>query len=529
MKTIPIPEGPGIIEFATEFLGKGYYSPHQRAILKAIYAEPLTSNELDAYREMDDCHDAPRPEGYTKVAAICGTRGGKSDFASTIAAFECARWGDVLRDMLMPGQKATGIIIAENKKQGGIVRGYIEGALKTLEGKGFSMLKVTEGQTRSVTEQVIKLEAPIEIVIYPCNKASVRGCTGFFFIGDEIAWWQSAEGAYNQDSEVMKAVRSRFATLSRLRPKQIMISSPNEESGVLYEAYVKRENSRTLVVKAPTQMLNPSIDLEFLADELEEDSVAYARDYDAEFQPPGGGSNFLAKEIVDQCVRDKPIQILPKAGTFYKAAIDAAFKVDRFALAISHLEADGEHAPIDHIRFWTPQPKIPLDPDVVVVEICDELKSYGIDKVFADQFADVPLQKLFAKNGIKLVLREHTAGAAIEMFKNLRGALRGALTSIPDIKEVKTELKGLVTSKTRATKVTHIGAPNLKGRYDDNAKAIALVLQETLPKKKTVDIHDYNKQAAPETDAWTRRPWTDPEPSSDEDRDSFSNLMERTL
>jgi hypothetical protein len=487
--------GPDIVEFATsrKYLGKDYYSTHQVAILKGLYGLAMSREEELAFREMSDGRK-PRKGGYTKAALVCGTRGGKSDLASVIGTYECVRWGPILEDLLMPGQLASGIIVAENKKQGGIVRGYIEGNFRTLEGKGYQVFAATRGQERAVTESVIKLHWPIEIVIYPATKAGMRGTTGLFFIGDEIAWWRSEEGAYNQDREVIRAARSRFATLARLGPKQIMISSPNQESGVLYDEWKNRHRSRTMVVTAPTAMLNPAIPQSFLDGELLEDSEAFERDYGAKFQAVGGGLVFLSPQIVESNIDVGRDSLPVQPSTEYRVAIDAAFKRDRFAMGIAHLEE--RSVVVDRIRYWTPprEKGQDLDPDVVVDEIVSEIRPYGVDKLYGDQFADVPLKRRFADSGITFVERPQSAPSSFEMWKNLRAVLRASLASLPDDREMIKELKGLVASKTR-TKVTHVGAPNVRGRFDDIAKVIALLVQELLPLAMTIDIHALNRGA----------------------------------
>ena len=536
MPRIPEPEGPDIVEFATsekyldcERKGGLKLSAHQRAILKALYGVKMTTEETTAFRQMSEGRD-PRPSGYRKMAAVCGVRGGKSCLAAIIATYECVRWGPELEGMLIPGQVATGIIIAADKKQAGIVRGYIEGNFRTLESNGYECFARTTGQARAVTETLIRLIWPIEIAIYPANKASVRGATGLFFIGDEIAWWKSEEGAYNQDTEVIRAVRSRFATLSRLGPKELMISSPNMETGVLWEAYRKRRESKTLVVQAASQMLNPAIEQTFLDEELEEDSEAYARDYLAQFQKAGGGSVFLPANVVDPCIERKRLDSPAQAGKSYYGAIDAAFKRDRFAFGIAH--RDGEAVPIDLIRAWTPKKGMPIDPDEVVDDISGYCRMYAVDKLYGDQFADVPLKKAFEKRGVMFVERPQTATNSYEMWKNLRAVLRARLTRLPDDPLMRKDLVGLISTRTRLAKTVHVGAPNLRSSYDDIAKVIALLVQELLPLGGEVDIAKLNEGAMNESGRAQHESyldWKDPEGVMGDEVDPFQSVLDMVM
>jgi hypothetical protein len=473
-----------------DYLGKDYLSIYQIALLKGLYGDRMSAAELRAFKEMTEGRE-PRKGGYRRAAWIIGTRAGKSDLGAVCGSYECVRWGPALVDLLMPGQVATGIIIAENKKQAGIVRGYLEGNFRTLEEKGFQVLAPRSGQSRAVTGEVIRLRWPVEIVIYPASRASVRGVTGLFSISDEIAWWRSEEGAYNQDKAVLQALRSRFGTLARLKPKQLLISSPNEESGALYAAWQNRARSQTMVAQAPTQLLNPSIPQDFFDEEREADPDAYARDYLAKFQKPGGGNLFLPGDLVDRCIDAGRTRTPPKPGFEYVAGIDAAFKRDRFALAVGHREL--ERAPIDLVRHWEPKKHVPLDPEEVVRDVAEELRPYGVDRVYGDQFADVVLIKLFRAAGFQYVERPQTAPSAFDMWKNVRAILRSHLTSLPDHPEMRLELRGLIATKTKAQKHAHVGAPNLKGHFDDISTAIAVILRELLPVRGAVDIAELNQ------------------------------------
>src|SRR6266478_2483209 len=240
MSFILPPDGPDIIQFATSRKLLGASSQHgdgipelsasQRSILKAIYGLEMEREERLAFLAMTEGRE-PKKAGYQEAALICGVRAGKSMLGALIGTYESVRWAShdssgryILSSMMMPGQIAKGILIAQDKIAAGTARGYIVGNLHLLEERtGEKFLAQVEGQEKAVTGAVVKMAAPIEIAIFPANAFSVRSVTGLWFIGDESAWWESAEGAYNQDVKVLRAVRTRFATLSRLRPKRLLL------------------------------------------------------------------------------------------------------------------------------------------------------------------------------------------------------------------------------------------------------------------------------------------------------------------
>lgn len=520
---IPEPTGPDIIEFATsrKYLGGAVpeLSIPQRAILKALYGLDMDRDERLAFLEMSEGRE-PRKGGYEEAALICGVRGGKTMLGALVAVYESVRWGPTIADtnlrLLMPGQVATGILIAQDRNGAATARGYIVGFLHELEERtGATILQETEGQAKSVTGQLVKLRWPIQIAVYSANAYSVRGVTGLWFIGDESAWWKSEEGAYNQDVKVWKAVRSRFATLARLRPKRLLLSSPNEEQGVLYDEWKKRETSKALVIKAPTWVLNPSIEQEFLDKEQEKDPDGFMQEYGAEFGKPEGGNIFLPPEVIDNCVERGVIQRAPEPGREYVAWIDAAFKKDRFVFGIGHLDAMNAQSKviIDHLRSWTPRTvkgrkTRPLDDDEIVTEIAKDLKVYTTDRVHGDQHCDVVLKGKFQKAGIQFVEAPVSDPEKNEAFKNLRGALRSGLVSLLDVPELVKDLKGLIKSVSKTGHV-NIQAPKRKGCYDDAANVAARLVSKLMPSSGHVDVVEVN-EAARKSDSFPGLDWRQP-------------------
>lgn len=497
---------------SNEYLGGSIppLSPAQMSLLKALNGLDLTPEERDAYLAMTEGR-VPRKGGYDEAVWICGVRGGKTMLASIEASFESLRWGPVVEQMLLPGQVATGILIAQDKRAAGVARDYIVGHFQTLEERGHDVLAPKVGQEKAVTGALVKLRWPVEIAIYPANAYSVRGATGLWFIGDECAYWKSEDGAYNQDVKVWRAVRTRFATLARLKPKRLLLSSKGEEQGLLYEQWKNREHSKSMVAVAETQELNPSIDPVFLQEERDLDPEEYEVEYGKAWRKPGGGNCFLPAGIVDQCVVRGLRQIPPKPGVDYLAWMDAAFKRDRFSFGIAHLEGrtDVARVVVDHSRHWTPPKGRPLDDDEVIAEVTEDLRAYGIDTIHGDQFADIPLKGNFRKRGILFVEAPVSNPEKYEAFKNLRAALRARMVDLLDDPEMIRDLKGLIKRETAGGYgYATVAAPKRVGCYDDGANVLARLVQNLMPHQK-VDIETMNRDAMRDDDRrgldWTPR------------------------
>lgn len=535
---IPEPLPIDIIEFVTgeDYLGIGFLSPHQLSILKAIYGLPMLREERLAFLELSEGRE-PDPRGYQDVVMVCGVRSGKSYMSAAVATFESVRWGPALEELMPAGSRAKTIIIAQNEKGANEVRDYIEGMLTTLEGKGHSVLKETTGQEKAIIGKAIKLCWPVDIVVYPARKASVRGVTGLCFIGDEIAHWECAEGAYNQDEKIMKAVRTRFATLRMLKPRRLLISSPDAEEGVLWKEWQKRDTGRSLVVKAPSWLLYPGLNepdengKKMLDDEQERDPESFMTEYGAEFAVAGGGLAFLTPEIIDRAVVKGIREVPPKSGMDYAARVDAAFKHDRFSFGVAHTERllDDTSVHMDFSKSWTPPPvrgkkkPRPLDFEKIIEEISLVLRAYGLDRVEGDQFADVPIRNEFAKHGIVYIEVPTTQPGKYDDYKNLRGGLRAGLVRLLEDPEMVKDLKGLIRKETNLGRA-QVMAPKRSGCYDDAATVAAGLVGKLLPMGGGLDIAALNRDAMPERTRrgldWDPRKYGDSLPYSEGDLDS---------
>ena len=512
MTRIPEPVGPDACEFLThrKLLNKSFLSPAQRGIVKAIYGLHMTSEEAQVMADL--LEGVPlNPKGYDEAAIICGRRSGKTVLAAGIGTHETVKWGPFLRDHLDAGEVAEGILIAQTDKDANKAKNYIKGNFQTLKDNGNDFLAKTEGQERAITGSAIKTCWPLEIVIYPATKEGSRGATALWALLDEIAYWKTAEGAYSQDEGVVEAVEPTLATLAAMRPKLIMISSPRKKEGVLYKAYKGREKSEMLVVRAPTWVMNPKIERDnpkFFIRKQAKNPESYIREWAAEFSDEADGTLFIPPAVIEACVNAGRIQTPRQPGIDYLAWIDAGFKRDRFSLGIGHLIAaigaeGNDRAHIDRMRHWTPEPMAkgrkarPLDPDVVVDEVVEELRYYGIDTVHGDQFADVPLAKAFEKRGIRFIESPVSMPEKMEAFKNTRAAMRVKLVDLPDDPETISDFKGLLKKETSGGHL-QIGAPKRKGSYDDAANVVARIVNKLLPLNSAVDTSKWNDQAMPE-------------------------------
>jgi hypothetical protein len=191
---------------------------------------------------------------------------------------------------------------------------------------------------------------------------AVRGYTIIAALLDELAFWRSDDSA-NPDEEVMNALRPAMATV----PGAMVLcaSSPYARRGVLWKAYSRhfRSPGRTLVWKADTRRMNPTVPEEVIAEAYANDPASAAAEYGAEFRTDI--ESFVAREVVDALVVAGRHELPPMSEiTTYQGFVDpSGGSNDSMTLAIGHIEGpDHDHRVLDLVREVPPalQPRIGL-------------------------------------------------------------------------------------------------------------------------------------------------------------------------
>ena len=218
---------------------------------------------------------AERPSSPSGEAwLVCGRRSGKSFILALIAVFLSAfrDW----RGFLGPGECATVMIIAADRRQARTIVRYVKGLLKSVP-----MLAAT---IESEIQESITLTNRVVVEVHSCSFRAVRGYTVVAALADEIAFWTTDEGGANPDFEVLNAVRPAMATV----PGAMLLcaSSPYARRGSLWENYHRYfgQVGGPLIWQAGTRRMNPTVSQAFIDAEMEKDPVSAAAEYLAEFR-----------------------------------------------------------------------------------------------------------------------------------------------------------------------------------------------------------------------------------------------------
>lgn len=351
-------------------------------VLKGIFAIEMTEAEQVLFTKLSGRVDPPK-QPVEEAWIIAGRRGGKSRMAALIAIYlSCFRSYD---QFLSAGERVKVIVLAVDRAQAGVIFKYAVGFLDQVP-----MLRV---MVERETADSVSFSNRVDLEITTNNFRSVRGTTVAACLCDEAAFWRS-EFSASPDIEVVNAIRPAMATI----PNALLIGigSPYRRAGVMYDAWKKHygnNDSSTLVIQSPSQLLNPLLSDNVIAKASEADPQAARSEWFAEFRSDLAA--FLDLELIERAVsvgvRERP----PLRNQTYQAFADpSGGSHDSFTISIGHIEKD--RYIIDAIRGIRP----PFSPEAVVKEYAALLKSYRLSSVVGDRYSGEWVREAFSKEGV---------------------------------------------------------------------------------------------------------------------------------
>ncbi|MFN0149607.1 MAG: hypothetical protein ACKVU1_02720 [bacterium] len=436
----------------------------QEALLRSIYGLDIPEEQVAI---VEKCTGRAPLVGveYREIAVVAGRRSGKSDkIASNICLYEAL----IRQHRLSPGENGTVLLLARDQRQARVVRGYIEAKL--------TRSPILSQFIEAMRGDEIVLTNGIVIAIYPASFRSIRGLSVITAVLDEVAFWPVDENYASPDAEVLKALRP--ATATHERAKIVLVSSPYSRDGVLWQMFVNRDNDPdTLVWHSESLAMNPTISEKFLEKERARDFDAYRREYLAEFTD--AVSAFLPSDAIQACTVRGRLSVPHSTVHAYTCSIDAAFKGDRFTLAVAHLDRDSGKVVIDRLESWLGSREAPLSLAQVLPSIKAIATQYGFSRIAADQFAIEPLRHAFAQ--ISLTLEEQTFSAPFkaDLYGNLRTLLTDRRIELLDHPQSLKELRSLEVELLPGGQ-SRIGHARRAGASDDFADVIALAAMDAM-------------------------------------------------
>ena len=434
--------------FGSLFKDQGTWSNWMVA-LKAVFGLPMDRKELAVYRKFTGRKKAPKGQ-FKENFFIVGRRGGKS-FVSAVIACYLALFHD-WRPYLALGEKGWIMVIASDRTQARVIMGYIKAILQ---------LKMFRNQIEKELTQEVWLKNQIIISIKTCDYRSIRGFSVVAAICDEIAFWRS-EGA-NPSQEILTALRPALATI----PKSILlgISTPYAKSGPLYEAFrdqYGKEDLDTLIWKAPTLGMNPTISKRIIDKSLKDDYAAGKAEWLSEFREDL--ETFLSSEMIEAAIVRDRWELPIIEDVYYQAFCDfSSGRADSSVLAISHKDPESQKTILDRLEEKRP----PFKPVNAIEEFSQVLKEYGVERVVADKYAIGYVQEVIENLDLCFEFSELNKS---EIYLNFEPLMAQGMVELLDNTRLRNQLRSL-ERRTRSGGRDSVDHPS--GLHDDLANAAA--------------------------------------------------------
>jgi hypothetical protein len=472
--------------FGQHFKGKSWDA--WKVFLASLFALSMTPAQLELYKQCTGRQTAPT-QPAREAWLVIGRRGGKSFVLAVIAIFlACFKdW----RPFLGPGEVATIMVVAADRKQARTIMRYCLGLLKAVP-----MLRQ---QIEGVTRESISLANRVHVEIHTASFASTRGYTCAAALLDEIAFFEVDEGRANPDVEVINSIRPTMATI----PGALLLcaSSPHARRGALWNAFRKhhgQDDDPILVWQAPTRTMNPSVPQAFIDEHLAEDPARAQSEYLAQFR--SDLEQFISQEILDACVSRGVYERSRQYQKAYFAFTDpSGGSSDSMCLAIAHVDHPRETVVIDCLR----EIRAPFSPEVACAEFASTLKQYGLTSVTGDRYAGEWPREQLAKFGCHYAPSQKVKS---ELYLDLLPLLNSRRIDLLDNARANAQILNLERRTARGGRDSIDHPP---GQKDDLGNVIAGCASMGIGKSK----YDYHSLA----DMLPPDPGTDPAAHSREE------------
>lgn len=450
-----------IADFA-KWVTNAEISPAQIVALKVWNAEKLTWQERALWRKMSEVPLFSRyvPRRYDEGVWILGRQSGKSSrlaLVSILWTIYCEAHDDV-----SPGERLSLLCFSPVLRQN---------TFKLVAAKIASIPELQElVEVDAPAAGEIKFKNGLDLLEISANPQFARGKTAILAVIDEAAFLHNDLDFQNNLSDLLEAIRP---SLIVKRGRLLLLSSPSGMEGSLYRAWLERnENPDVMVLRAPSALLNPSIDAKLLAKERARGDSYFRREFLAEFTEVSGNP-FLNPEFIDRAAKGSPEEFEPdKTDQNVFAGLDLADRKDWCSQCISTVRL------VDNVpkvfvlscKIWKPDAN---GHQILTVlnQMGQQAQRYGCQKAHGDQKSMSAAEGVLSPFGIRFE-RVVSAGAGSEQaYRTFSALLNEDRLVLPNNPELLSQLKKLEERVTDGNRFLVQGRRSSK----DDAAVAAIV------------------------------------------------------
>ena len=446
-----------------------------------------------------------------RITWCLGRRGGKTSLAGILGL-----WSAIKRDWRALRDKSGKIAVDENgeyiffglgDKEFGEVKvlsrsvGYSEDILHEMKAKfdrspilnrlidkdgeqsrGRLTLKIPSLRDKKIGNCIIK------ITVDAATADTARGGATIFGMLDECAFLHQDPKYVNSLDKVLAALQpslKQFGDHGML----VLSSTPASKIGPFYERVINPEKfgDQHLKLQGESWIFNNILKLKDWEQAYRDDPIEFPTEYQARFVD--SKSQFFRADSVEAAVMKgtKEIQPVRNPDITYVAALDAAYKGDRFAFTVVSVHREDKITKIEqvHQMVWQRRSrKDEVDLQEVGNHISTIVNAYVLNKVYADQYGYIPLRELF-KDRHNITLEEYpfTSKSKKLIYKNLQTLMDQGDVKILDDRGLVGELVSMELEITEAGQIKIFHPP---GKHDDRADAFALACYKGVETAETM-------------------------------------------
>lgn len=431
-------------------------SEAQETLLRVIDGLPLKDEtQFNLYRQCTGLAEY-HPRRRSDVTVIAGVRSGKDSRVLVPVTLHEAVTVDHAK-YLAPGERAWHVIVAQG------FRGSVDVTFNYIAG-AFDASPLLASLIVDRKQYEIHLSNRASITAFPCTKFAPLGYTIRVGALSEVAYFRSDTGI-NVDREIIASVRRGQATVPK--PRTVKASSPYARTGEVWREFQTCygvEDAPTLVWRAESKLMNPSISDEFLADEERRDPEIYRRNYLAEFTE--SITAMYPEDAITPNIVVGRRELPPTPGLHCEAFLDSAEGTgrERTAVSIGYYDTETKRIVVSCLQWWSP----PFHPGSVIAQVADLVKRYGCHTITGDRLSRGFVQEAFADHAITYKLSPMDKSS---LFLEMLPRLKAGQIDLLDVPELLRELRGLERRTRGAGQKDRVD--HTPGGFDDIANAVA--------------------------------------------------------
>ena len=404
------------------------------------------NNIKDVIRKMVDLERNKDASAFTDLLLVLGRRAGKTLLASIITVYEAYKLliinnGDPHGFYHLPADDTIAIInVALSQKQAGRLFEQISARIRNSPFFRSRVANETTSEIKLYTDSDLrkkelghKMPGSILLLSGHSNPDSLAGYNSILILFDEIAFYdESGKITGSYFVERLTPSLSKFSKYGDGRT--VLISSPNNRSGVFYENFVhSKTDDSILSFQMPTWKINEDVpyDADLLRKARVKNIERFAIEYGAQWSSTGTIGNYFDAELIDFAIKyDLLEHERPNPKMNYYLHVDPSSGNNNYSAVMVGKERYVSDRGQKRFRFvvakckvWRPKPGVGLIFREIDLEILQWCKKFNPIWVTYDDYHSMESLQFLKSHGIQCRKISFNRNTKMKIYQNLKDLL----------------------------------------------------------------------------------------------------------